>query len=160
MIRFRLGQSWKRERGSSPVDAFGLELDGVDVLAQAGEEALDQVVSELAEALHALCARGERIAQLSLPEAHLELSLLREGASVELCVAALSRPARLMRRFSLDLSELREAAARCIRGFLVDVAERSPERGRRLRRLLDRKLSAIEHRPLSPSEAAADPGFS
>ena len=44
MIRFRIGQSWKRERTASPVDAFGLDLDGVNLLAGASEEPLAKVV--------------------------------------------------------------------------------------------------------------------
>ncbi|HEX4622310.1 MAG TPA: hypothetical protein VH208_12150, partial [Myxococcaceae bacterium] len=159
MIRFRLGQSWKREGGAAPEDAFGLELDGVDVLAQAGEEALEQVVPELAEAVHSLSA-GERVAQLSLPEAHLELCFLRQGAQAELRVAALSRPCRLLRKLDVDLAELREATARCARSFLQDLAERSRDRSERLRKRLERKLTALEHRPLAPPQPGQDPGFS
>ena len=67
-----------------PVDAFGLDLDGVDLLAGASEEPLERVVSDLLGALIGLGAEGDRLAHLSLPEAHLELLLRRRGAEVEL----------------------------------------------------------------------------
>ena len=51
MIRFRIGQSWKREPSSTPVDSIGLELDGVDLLAGATEEPLVRVVPSLVDAL-------------------------------------------------------------------------------------------------------------
>src|SRR5919198_3064091 len=113
MIRFRIGQSWKRERETRPIDAFGLELDGVDLLAGASEEPLDRVVLELLGALEKLAIAGERFAEVALPEAHLEIVLRREAADVHLEVVSLGRPARRVRGpVRLDLEELVAAAAR------------------------------------------------
>jgi outer membrane protein assembly factor BamB len=97
MLRLRLGQRWRREAGAPPLDALGLEVDGVDLLAGASEEPLAEVVPALLEAVHALACLGRQLAQLSLPEAHLEVLLARRGDEVELKVASLGRPARLVR---------------------------------------------------------------
>src|SRR4051812_27673581 len=96
MIRFRIGQSWKRERSAAPVDAFGLDLDGVDLLVGASEEPLAKVVPELVDALRAL-AQGAATAQVSLAEAHLEVALHRQGKEVDVRVVSLARPAQLTR---------------------------------------------------------------
>jgi outer membrane protein assembly factor BamB len=160
MIRFRLGQSWKREREADAVDAFGLELEGVDLLPQASEESLEDVVTELVDAVHALAVRKERVAQVSLPEAHFELCLLRREGAVELSVAALSRPARVVRRVDLDLADLATATARCARALIADVWERATSKGDALRRKLSRKLAALEAPLGGPWPTHAEPGFS
>ena len=80
MVRFRIGHSWKRERERAPQDAFGLELDGVDLLAGASEEPLDRVVEQLLSALLEL-KEGATFAEVALPEAHLELVMRRVESS-------------------------------------------------------------------------------
>lgn len=126
MIRFRIGQRWKSERTGSPTDAFGLELDGVDVLSGAGEESLLRVVPELCEALAALWT-GERLAQVSLPDAHLELLLERADSDVNLEVLSLARPARRVRGpVRVELNELREAAIKTARALMADLREHAP----------------------------------
>lgn len=159
MIRFRVGQSWKRER-SAPVDSFGLSLDGVELLMGASEEPLARVVPNLLEAVWALFA-GRHLAQLSLHEADLELALSRRGNEVRLAVASLGRPARLTRpSVAVDLSELAQAAVRCGRRLMRDLAEaaptllRAPRHRQMMRRLagLERALPA-QQRP-TPPEAA------
>jgi hypothetical protein len=145
MIRFRIGQSWKRERASSPLDAFGLELDGVDLLAGASEEPLDRVVLELLGALESLVIEGERFAEVTLPEAHLELVLRRSDADVHLEVVSLARPARRVRGpVKLDLEELVGAAVRCARALLADVREAAPAQEPKLRRALSARVRRLE----------------
>ncbi|HZA14419.1 MAG TPA: hypothetical protein VE618_07980, partial [Myxococcaceae bacterium] len=173
MIRFRIGQSWKRERAARPIDAFGLELDGVDLLAGASEEPLDRVVLELLGAVETLAIAGERLAEVALPEAHLEIVLRRVGTDVYLEVVSLGRPAKRVRGpVRLDLEELAAATVRCARALLVDVREMA----RPLEPKLLRALSASARRldgmhaatarhppPESPTERthapSGDPGF-
>lgn len=149
MIRFRIGQTWKREPGASPVDSFGLELDGVDLLMGASEEPLARVVPELVQALHGVALEGRTSAQLSLPEAHLEVALFRRGSQVSLKVVSLARPARLTRpAVELELSELVQATIKCARGLIRDLSEVTPsaDPDARHRKML-RQLGQLERRP-------------
>src|SRR3954471_7361619 len=148
MIRFRIGQSWKREPAAAPVDSFGLELDGVDILPEASEEPLQQVVPALVETVHALAAEGEPVAQLSLGEAHLELVFRRVDGDAEVQVVSLSRPARVQRAgVRVDLKELSEAAVKCGRSLLRDLAEAgrpAPEDGQGWQRKMLQRLESLE----------------
>lgn len=128
MIRIRLGQRWKREPTSPPVDSIALELDGVNLLSGAEEEPLAEAVPALVGAVAALHAGGQRLAQASFTEAHLECVLRRAGADVELLVASLARPARLLRPpVRVELEELSEAALTCAKSFLSDVSRAAPK---------------------------------
>ncbi|HVE83852.1 MAG TPA: hypothetical protein VND93_13430, partial [Myxococcales bacterium] len=154
MIRFRIGQSWKREPAAAPVDSFGLELDGVDLLPEASEEPLQQVVPALVETVHALASEGEPVAQLSLGEAHLELVFRRVDGEAEIQVVSLSRPARVQRAgVRVDLKELSEAAVKCGRALVRDLAEAGragvDESQARHRKMLQR-LEALEGAEPSP----------
>lgn len=157
MIRFRIGQQWKSERALSPVDAFGLELDGVDILSGASEESLLRVVPELVEAVHALRA-GERLAQVSLPDANLELALDRSDGDVDLEVVSMSRPARRLRGpIRVDLDSFADAAVRCARVLMADLREHAPDIAAEpsLRTML-KTLQLLETRPrAAPGEWAA-----
>jgi len=144
MIRFRLGQTWKREDGPA-IDAFAFEIEGLDILASATEESLVRVVTDLVDALDALSARGERVAQVSLTESLLELCLAKVGDRVEVSVCSLGRPARRARQLSVDLEDLRQAAARCARTLIADVTERSRSQGEALARQLSRRLKGLEN---------------
>lgn len=157
MIRFRIGQQWKGERAESPVDAFGLELDGVDILAGASEESLLRVVPELVEAVHALQS-GERLAQVSLPDAHLELVLDRVDGEIDLEVVSMARPARRLRGpIRVELGAFADAAVRCARVLMADLREHAPNIAAEpsLRTML-KTLQTLETRPHSgPGEWAA-----
>ncbi|WNG47994.1 PQQ-binding-like beta-propeller repeat protein [Archangium minus] len=146
MIRFRIGHRWKREPADPPHDSVALELDGVNLLPGAVEESLVETVPALVEAVAALHSGGRRLAQVSLPEAHLELVLRRSGADIELQVASLSRPARLLRPpLRLDSEELAEAALECGRAFREDVARVAPRRlTEPYRQVLERALEQLE----------------
>jgi len=151
MIRFRVGQSWKREADALPQDCFGLDLDGVDLIAGATEESLATVVPDLIEGVGALCLQGEELAQISLAEAHLELALQRKGPDVQISVVDLGRPARLAQRpVTVDLRELAVAAAQCARTLLRDVADAVPSLARAQRlRTMSRRIAQIERGPVS-----------
>src|SRR5262245_28914497 len=146
MIRFRIGQSWKREPAAAPVDSFGLELDGVDLLPEASEEPLQQVVPARVATVHALAAAGEPLAQLSRGEAHLELVFRRVEGDVEVQVVSLSRPARVQRGgVRVDLAELSEAAVKCGRSLVRDLAEAGrPAPDEPWHRKLLQRLEALE----------------
>ena len=173
MIRFRIGKSWKRERAARPLDAFGLELDGVDLLAGASEEPLDRVVVELLGALESLVRGTEAFAEVALPEAHLELVLRRKDSELHLEVVSLARPARRVRGpVTLDLEELSAAAVRCAGALLRDVREAAPSLEPKLRRALSARARRLEHARLAPAPrarpeatferrhaASGDPGF-
>lgn len=146
MIRFRLGQRWKRERATTPQDSLALEVDGLDLLGgKASEEPLAEVVPGLVNAVHALWLEGEPVAQISLPEAHLELGLLRQDSEVELSVVSLERPAKLARQVRLDLAELADAASRCGQAIAEDlrVAASALAKGAALKRMRE-QLKALD----------------
>jgi outer membrane protein assembly factor BamB len=129
MIRFRIGHRWKREPADPPHDSVSLELDGVNLLPGAVEEPLAETVPALVEAVAALHTGGRRLAQVSLAEAHLELVLRRSGTDIEVQVASLSRPARLVRPpLRLEAEEVAEAARECGRAFLEDITRVAPRR--------------------------------
>src|SRR3712207_1131523 len=126
MIRFRLGQTWKRERAARPRDAVALDVDGVNLLTGANEEPLEQVVPDVVEGVLAL-SRGEQFVQVSLPEAHLELVLRRVLTEVEVAVVSLGRPSRWVRApVRLELEELVSASARVGRALLEDLGDEPP----------------------------------
>lgn len=160
MIRFRIGQGWRRER-TAPVDGFALELDGVNLLASAAEEPLSRVVPELVEAVHALFTARRQVAQLSLPEAHLELVFNREAELVELSIVSLARPARLIRApLRLELRALAPAAARCARGLLADLdAAGSEALSPSARRRCVQRLERLEEGELAEREQPPTGGW-
>jgi hypothetical protein len=128
MTRFRLGQRWKREPTAHPVDSIALELDGVNLLTGAVEEPLAEVVPSLVGVAATLRAGKRRLAQVSLPEASLELVVRRAGLDVELSVASLGRPARMLRPpVRVELEEFADAARECGESFLRDLSQAAPE---------------------------------
>lgn len=163
MIRFKLGQSWKHEDdGQEPSDALSLELDGVDLLQGAGDEPLTRAVPAVVDALTALVLGGERVGQVSLTQAELELCLLRRDGThdVELSVVSLGRAAKLLRGpLTLDLLELAQAAARCGESLVKDVREKSPElaRGSRLTHL-QTHARRLANAQTAKAPAEVDPG--
>lgn len=169
MIRFRLGQAWKREDPGpgGPRDAFALELDGVNLLPGANDEPLLGVVAALVEALASMIADGERAGQVSLEDVHLELCLWRtEGQGVQLSVIDLSQPPRCVQGpVQLELPEVLEAAARCARTLLGDLGQRpvAPDPDvqrleRQLRRLLGAVVDDLPAAPAGPWSAVRDAG--
>ncbi|RKH39005.1 hypothetical protein D7Y23_37125, partial [Corallococcus sp. AB050B] len=128
MTRLRIGHHWKREPSASPLDSIALELDGVNLLSGAVEEPLAEVVPALVEAVAALHAGKQRLAQVSLTEAHLELVLRRVGPDIELSVASLARPAHLLRPpIRVDAEELTKATRQSGQRFLQDVTKLAPK---------------------------------
>ncbi len=172
MTRFRLGQRWKREPPAPPVDSISLELDGVDLLSAAVEEPLAEVVPSVVGAAAALHTGRGALAQVSLGEAGLELVLRRAGAEVELVVASLGRPARLLRPpVRVDLEEFTQAARECGQGFLTDLSRLAPGvlsavQARGLKEALRRLGGPVAVRREPPPEAfihrveaSEEPGF-
>ncbi len=159
MTRIRIGQRWKREPAASPLDSIALELDGVDLLSGAVEESLSEVVPALVRSVSALYGGRQRLAQVSLPEAHLELVLRRLGPEVELLVANLSRPARLMRPpVRVELEELVEAAREAGERFLADVTRAGPKAlASSLAVALKEPLKGLRRPARPPDEAPALP---
>jgi len=159
MTRIRIGQRWKREPAASPLDSIALELDGVDLLSGAVEESLSEVVPALVRSVSALYGGRQRLAQVSLPEAHLELVLRRLGPEVELLVANLSRPARLMRPpVRVELEELVEAAREAGERFLADVTRAGPKAlATSLAVALKEPLKGLRRPARPPDEAPALP---
>jgi len=159
MIRFRIGHRWKREPAEPPHDSVSLELDGVNLLPGAVEEPLVEAVPALVEAVAGLLAGGRRLAQVSLTEAHLELVLRRSGTDIELQVASLSRPARLLRPpLRLDADELAEAARVCGQGFLEDIRKVAPRRlPAAVEQGLERALRHLEEPVHFPEELRPEP---
>ncbi|MFT3836618.1 MAG: PQQ-binding-like beta-propeller repeat protein [Myxococcaceae bacterium] len=128
MLKFKLGTRWRGERvgDDGPTDALGLDLSGVDLLAGAGDEPLALTVPALVETVWGL-KQGERLGEVSLTEAQLELCLVRQGQDVELLVASLGKPVKLSRPpVKVGLDELCEAAARCGRQLSKHLSESAP----------------------------------
>src|SRR5260370_7715114 len=127
MIRFRSGHSRKRETSAAPKDSFSLQVDGIDLLAAATEESLTTLIQDLVSTVSCLILKGEVLGQVSLPEAHLELTFERRGAEAELKVADLGRPARLLHRpVRVDLAELGDATVPCGHSLFLDLIAPSP----------------------------------
>ncbi len=151
MIRFRLGQMWKREPEGLLQDSFGLDLDGVDLLSKATEESLVAVVPDLVDAVSALYLGGESLAQLSLAEAHLEIGMHRRDGEVEISVIDLGRPARLARGpIKIELPELATAAVQCARALARDLSDCAPSLRSiaPVQRML-RQMHALENGPMA-----------
>ncbi len=127
MIRFRVGQSWKREPEGplGPQDAFAFEIDGVNLLPGATDEPLLRVVSSLVEAVAELVVNGERGGQLSLDDVSLEVCFWRRpGLEVEVTIFSLEQPPRRTQpTVVVELPALVEAAITCARGFLRELGD-------------------------------------
>lgn len=159
MLRFSLGQNWKREHvpENGPRDAFGLKLDGVDLLAGASEEPLLRVVPALVDAVHGMSHRGLRVGQLSLHDAQLELCLFRVGPhELELSVVSTGRPFKLLRTVQVELSELTEAAARCADALMRDLSAKAPKlAGSRQQQKMRSQAKALERVEQAAAPTAA-----
>ncbi|HEX8433845.1 hypothetical protein, partial [Archangium sp.] len=131
----------------------------MNLLPGAVEEALAEAVPALVEAVAALHAGSQRLAQVSLAEAHLELVLRRSGTDIELQVASLSRPARLLRPpLRLDAEELVEAARTCGRDFLEDISRVAPRAlSKEHEQGLERALRKLEEPAYHPEELRPQP---
>src|SRR5262249_55984011 len=134
-------------------DSFSLQVDGMDLLGAATEESLTSLIPDLISALSSLTVRGQVLAQVSLPEAHLELAFQRRGTEANIRVVDLGRPARLLHRpVRVDLGELRDAAVASGKGLLRDLAEASlEERHSRSINQMQRPLTKLEQTPLVPA---------
>lgn len=165
MIRIRLGQRWKRERPPEPVDSFGVELDGIELLPGANEERLTELLPALASAAAGLWRAEAPDAQVSLTGAHLELLLERQGAEVLLQVVSLERPARIARAAVVELAELASALERSGHALTEALQEVGLPRPRPLARTLGILGRSPKEPPLRPPpdaysfrKAAAAPG--
>src|SRR5215472_3544702 len=156
MIRFRLGQRWKAEHESSLEDSFGLELDGIDLLPETSEESLAIVVPELLDAVAALYSRGEPLAQVSLPEAHLEIAMCRRENEIEICIVDLGRPARVARGpVRVDLVDLSTAAIQCAKGLMQRVRHRQQLHNSAPIQQMMRQVGVLEHRRMAAAISAS-----
>jgi hypothetical protein len=121
MLRIRIGQHWKHEGASEPLDGFGLELDGVPLVPGANEEPLGLVMEQLLLATAALAA-GQRVAEVSLPESSQELLLVRRNEELALHVLRLGRPAGALRQpVTVELDDWRRAVVRAAHGWIADL---------------------------------------
>jgi PQQ-like domain len=155
MLRIRIGQHWKHEGPSEPLDGFGLELDGVALVPGAHEEPLGLVMEQLLMATAALAA-GQRVAQVSLPESSQELLLVRRDEELALHVLRLGRPAGAVRTpVALDVDVWRRAVVRAARGWIADL--RTTAAPVRLRQKA-RTLLARADREV-PAQGSAVPGW-
>lgn len=161
MVRFRTGQRWKQEArtAAGPSDAFGLEVDGIDLLAGAADEPLARVVPDLIEAIARLAHKGERAAEVSLAEAQLELCFFRDSqGALEVSVVRLGRPTRLLRpKVTLPFDELREASLRCAQQLLGDLKALNPDLlgSPRLKALQKRTLALRRRSTVAARESAS-----
>jgi hypothetical protein len=146
MIRFRIGQSWKREpKGlSDPHDAFMLEIDGVNLVPGVSDEPLVRVVLGLIDAVAQLVTDGERFGQVSLEGAGLEVCLWRRpGFAVEIAVLRAGPwPAHARPIVTVDLPALVDAAVLCARGLLRELT-REPEQVAREVADLERQVGML-----------------
>src|SRR5262249_1611560 len=150
MIRFRLGRRWQPEQESSLEASFGLELDGIELLPETSEESLSVVVPELLDGVAALYLGGERLAQVSLPEAHLEIALWRRENEIEISIVDLGRPARIARGpVCVDLVDLSLAAVQCAKGLMQRVRGRSQVRSSAPIQQMMRQVAVLEHRRMA-----------
>lgn len=155
-IRFRVGQSWKREAAgpSGPRDAFTFELDGVNLVPGATDEPLVHVVSGLLDAVTGLVVDGEPAGELSLEDVHLELCFWRRpGLEVEVAIVDLAAGAlKLPKPVVVELPVLLEAAVQCGRALVRDLSAQ----GRDAEVLaLEKKLTGLGGAVIEPSPGRA-----
>lgn len=172
MIKFRVGQRWQREKPGpgGPRDAFQFELEGLNLLPGANDEPLAHITGSLIDTMAAISIDGERVGQVSLEDVHLELCFWRlEAHRVAVSVVDLSQPPRQLRPpVVVELPVLIEAAVRCARSFLRDVAHHREgieaelvALERKLKRLTSAVVSAAPVETVEPWSAvrSADPGL-
>jgi hypothetical protein len=161
MIRFRVGQSWRREPepGGEPRDSFSLELDGVNLLPGAADEPLVPVVASLVRAVAALASGAERSAQLSLEDVAIEVCFWRRaGLEVEVTVVSVGPEARALRPLVVvELPALVEAAATCARAFLRDLGTEGAASGAPA---IERQLRWLQGTVLAPLDPPPAEGWS
>jgi len=176
MVRIRVGGGWREDpairlaltRGGAAADeavrrasdAVAIEVDGVDLARGRAEGPLLPALAALAEALARLVS-GETSASVHLPEGALELVLRRSGPAVLLSVVSLGRPSRLLARdVSVELDDLRAAAAQAGAELVADLASLQPSLARtpgcrELRRALQALAGARPSREPAPNPRAA-----
>ncbi len=137
------------------VDALAVEVDGVDLFAGRAEGPLIGTLESLGTGLLDVLG-GRPRAQVSFPEAGLELVVARDGPAAHLTIVSLQRPARVVaREVEVDLGELVAATRDAVAALVLDLqalhatALDAPIRG--LGRLADQLGVA---RPLPPPDAA------
>ncbi len=150
MIALRWGTAWQHEPGAPARDSVRLELDGLNVVPRADQEALGPVLASFVTAMNRLRA-GYRHAQVSLENAQVEVCLRALGAHCELVVLeGRGVQQTLACRTRVDLAELdtatRESASTLARALPVDESERQA---------LERALHP--DRPLTPAASLVSP---
>lgn len=133
LIRIRTGNRWKSDpklRGplahEEAWDAFGIEVDGVDVSAGLLEGRLLPTFSTLVQALTELAAGDRRIRQISFASG-VVLLLERRGDHIRLNLVHLRRPARVVARdLEVDFEAFGEAAVESAQGLLASLSQRYP----------------------------------
>ncbi|MBS2023419.1 MAG: hypothetical protein JST92_13500 [Deltaproteobacteria bacterium] len=166
MLRIRPGRAWKHNpsylgelrtltapaarafTGAGLSDALGIEVDGVDIAAGAGEAPIVPAVEELCEALLRIGA-GTPAAQATVGVGPTELLLEPRGPEVKLTLVALRRPGRvLVTDVLVDTLRLRKAARAAAHGLLLDLLEVCPAlEGAPLARRLLRLCANLTKRP-------------
>jgi hypothetical protein len=154
MLRIRTGRRWTRERLAAPHDALRIDLDGVELLPGAEDEPLVPVLERLLASTRSL-AQGTALAEVSLPESGLVLCLDRMEDHLTLRIASVARPARLVRRITLDWAEWSQAVARAGAGWLEDL-EMAAAPGP-LRRAVGSRLRALGRPDRPPAPEAIAP---
>src|SRR3954447_20596785 len=144
MIRIRPGRSWRLNptylgelrsltgarakgfNGAEILDVLGIEVDGVDIAAGAGEARVLQAVDELAQALIRI-GDGQPAAQATIGPGPTELVLEARGHDVLLTLVTLAPPARVLASGLLvDAQKMRLATLHAARGLLLDLLAISP----------------------------------
>jgi outer membrane protein assembly factor BamB len=143
LIRVRLGEGWRSDRGvrsglaardpaersaavRAIVDVVALEVDGVDITAGRAEGPLADAVLGLLAGVGRL-ASGSGHASVPFEDGAVELVLHRRGGSALLSVVSLARPARLLAQdVEVDLAAFRDALREAARDFCARIVELSP----------------------------------
>ncbi|HZZ84444.1 MAG TPA: PQQ-binding-like beta-propeller repeat protein [Anaeromyxobacteraceae bacterium] len=171
MIRIRIGQSWAHDASlrAAPdadaealeepgwlVDAFAIEVDGVDLAAGRAERNAFGGARDLVGAAARLLAGSAR-EEVSFPEGEVQLLIRRRDAAALLSVVALSRPARLLARdVEVDLRAFAAAVAAAAEELAHALAAAAPALARRGgAAALLQAARALANAPLRPGEGAA-----
>jgi len=154
MLRIRTGRRWTRERSAAPHDALSIDLDGIELLPGAEDEPLVPVTEALFASTRSL-AQGTALAEVSLPESGLVLCLDRTVDHLSLRIASVARPARLVRRITLDWREWTQAVARVGVAWLQDLETAAAPAP--LRRAMRSRLRALGRPDRPPAPEAIAP---
>ena len=147
MIQFRVGKNWIREATAVPHDALSLLVDGFNLIPEAQDEPLSEVLGNLVAAIAQILSGGTRSGEVSLPNCYHQLIFHLQGRQVEIVFIPLADPIRSRPPLCVDILEL--VTAVCAAGS--DFLKLFPDAGAAFRTQLKSLFSSLHSLDLERS---------